>query len=353
MLIDRICADFALRTPVQQEMAKHLAGSSGEVHIYSPNGELEARWDRWASTDAGISFRYDTRDEKLTIRGSPGLVCGNGDAVMGENESFALDVDASLHQLVGHVLYDGLNLDLTMPTEHWRVTTIDVTRNYFAGDERTARDILLNLSGQWFGHQTKNVEKHTTYWGGRGSLVRLKIYAKGQRLRSKDRTIGAYSKRKLALADSLLRFEAMVTRHWLARNGVPSADHLRWLHEEKFRPMRHAARESEAYTDVERRIRASYPDSRTQTTLLTFWQLAVAYGAALTKHRMGEATFYRNRKKLRDIGIDIDGEIGREITPRQARVLVPVDTWEELEAVATAWENGTLQPGPSGDAGPN
>lgn len=339
MLIDRVRASTSLWKPEHAALARTLEGCSGMVIYIDQNGDLTNAFDRWGSTDEGIGFQYDRHRARLTVDGSPALLVGSKDAVMGSSAAAVLDVDQCV-AAVTSTICDRLQLDKPIAPSDWNCTAIDVTQNLFCGNRDTAQDIILSLSAHRFSYQSMAVRRTWVTWGGRGAMFRPKIYMKGPAVRRRRQ----HSAKIQGLLDPVLRFELQLAAPYLSKYGLPSAATCKALHLEKFSAMKTHAQRSLEYESAVEAIRAEY--GRLQASgLIAFYRCVKAEGYALARHRTGDANFYRKLAQLRAIGIDLKGEAGyadfQEEKP--ARLLVPVDTWEELEAVTDAYERGVLQ----------
>lgn len=153
-----------------------------------------------------------------------------------------------------------------------------------------------------------------------GTSTTLKIYWKGPEFKKHDRirlqklsNMNSKIKRLQRVANKILRIECSIKKEKLKRDlgiiplvGEVSLEYIKFVYNQN---LRRVVKESEVnmeivrtYREIEQRLSLHYTKRQTNT-LLNFWCRLSAIGEEQIREEISKATFYRNTKLLKMVGI--------------------------------------------------
>ena len=308
-------------------------------------------FDRHRPSDTGqIRARYYPLSEQLVVEGSPAYLVegptgpeGHGDGVFGQGASAAADVVACGELVLADFrLADVPLLDL-LPLEAWRITGADVTLNFDCGSLAGVTAVLAGLKQTTVYGRLPHVERHSVYYSPTSKRMTLKAYAKGQRLRQRQKQgayLREYSDDELVLADRLLRLELELRREWWGSIADPwcvTAAMLMAVHQERFAPVLARVRELMNENEAKARIAGSTWTPERQAQGLLWLELVLAHGYVEARRRApgaDKSAFHRWMRRFESLGIPVrtmpppglmpEAEDAAEVDPELVR------SWDEL-----------------------
>jgi II/X family phage/plasmid replication protein len=364
MLIDWITARLPIESiPSNQwDMLRKL---NDRVMRYCPRtGDVRwesCAWDSVRSDSHQIAIKVGS--DAFWIQGSPGRVCGSGDAVFGDGVCSALDLQGCLLTMIRFV---GTQTGVLLAPDcrQWIISRIDVTGNLLLGDLSEVRDALRILRGCEGGrYRVSQQAGDTVYWSHRSRLRSGKAYAKGPHITYMLRQRGysgiEYAGSDQVLADRLLRLELRLGSQWLReRLGKTrvdlnedesqwdqkivdkswldlTADDLRKEWKEYFERMIGSG-EMKQDSDVKEQVIVSAKTEGRGRAAYGCWLMIQAEGWERAREAYARSTWYDHLKVLRAAGLgDADISAG-VVVPIRRRIIEcqVVDTWEELRRAA-------------------
>ena len=297
-----------------------------------------AAWDTIRSDSHQISI--SATSTQLRIQGSPARVLGYGDAVFG----FGSAGRDPYHCASAMIAFVARLLNFS-PLPHprlWSCSRIDVTCNYClssAADVRVALSELRSVEGGRY--RVSQQAGDTVYWSHTSTHKSGKAYAKGPHLRylvNKHSYSGFnYSDSDLLLADSLLRLELTLRRHFFKQSSTPWYS-LHWsdlfaLFESFFLRMVGDVEVTDM-TFYDRLLTVAPTPGQGKAAFCT-WSIVQSRGWQWARENIPQSTWYRHLAIFRLAGLgDADISAGRVVSLRRRIVMTPVASWDELRRAA-------------------
>lgn len=367
MLIDWLTLKIDFDVVLQhcgQEALDYIRGLNDVVTRHNrQTGEIKYE------TIAHDSIRSDTHTlnwragSELVLFGSPARCWKNGCNVFGSSNSLqcARLMVSLFRQSTGINLPDPALSDLKGKS-FYRLTRMDITRNFFCGslaNARTVQKYFLSCDG---GRYKVNAQAGDTCYWNRGSRRRSgKTYLKGPHVRHwlrKNRVpsvygpksfgLTGYTEKQLDLLDTIARAELQLgSQFWFDYNDtgldwrkIAPEELMNW-HDQFFGKMLgdnrvQAADMADKLIDKIRAGAVSLGHKETQgdRAHATF-RMIQAMGYEHAKEIIAKSTWYRHLTILRASGLgDIDITSGRIVPIRRSIDLVPVSSWSDLRNAA-------------------
>lgn len=301
---------------------------SGEVVWRSPKAEHKR------SDDAAITVSVGS---VIRITGCVALASG-----LANNVFCSLDFRSSCEQML-RAAASFIPFPLP-PINCWRVTRVDVTRNFLLKSRGEVAQVLEYLRSYRGGRQVVKCYSSTVTWGQGSSYISGKAYAKGDHLvyLSKKRELGLSSS-DIELCHRLLRVEMQIGRHKLGRlrsMGVPLTDELFGkLYDEWFKA-KVGGCEVTDMSERESILKAAsdlgYSKGRGMAAVAC-WAQVKAIGLETTRDSMPVRTWQRHIRVLRVAGIGWGDLAAGKIVPfrfRTVKVVDEVTNWGDLRRAA-------------------
>ena len=229
------------------------------------------------------------------------------------------------------------------PKRHWTgavITRVDFTKNFFTGSKSDASAFMRWLQSQQASRLKVGVyaDGETVDFGRGSRYIYQKVYTKSNELRAHNKSGSLYVEKLAAYCDSvgLVRYEVEYKSMILARLGC------RYLASFK---------EEILFQDYDERCKALFFRDTLEVDEMTelpqkllgvyrVWQ------AGDDLSRIPRRSFYRYRKQLKDIGVDIAVKSNIRPFPEKVRVIrlgaaLPPD-WYELAKPFVEVRNGTF-----------
>lgn len=310
--------------------------TQGRIMHLNPDGTI--KWD----IPAHESIRSDSH--QITVRlGSDLSIKGSPARVMGKDNVFGSGDIVECAQAV--LAFVSQNRNVVLPEhQHWRVTRVDVTRNYDLGDLATVKQALHELEITEGGRYQKQTHATTVYWSPRSSVRSGKVYAKGPHMLEQQRTGKAsFTEDELRQAQGLLRLELQLkNQFWREHAEKPWYQYTEkdfdCIHEEYFNPLVGSIEVVEMDNIQQQCVEAAKQLSMSEgrgKAAYTFWLLIRELGFEQARSLTAKATYYRHLQVLRKAGFGYADFQARNVTRLRRKPIIlgePVRSWEELHA---------------------
>lgn len=237
--------------------------------------------------------------------------------------------------------------------DEWKITRIDVTRNYDMGSLDTVFQAIEALKVCRAGRQESSPYAHGVMWGKGSKYYNGKAYAKGPDLKRNVKRLRAFcSEVELALSERILRLEYSIRRQRMDEISDAGAKWWNlseeWLIEEhtKYFDKFLSSLEVTEVDDIFKQIMACVGDGPDK--IKTNAQAQQAYDCYLRCKQFGRhkaqamyksTTWYRHLQNLRLAGIKpADLQLNNVVTLKARRLILdqPVGCWADIKTAIGA-----------------
>ena len=311
-----------------------LESKQNMLLMVSPTGELI--WRAPVRKD----IRSDTHS--ITVRLCSALdIYGSPARCMGEDSNNVFGSFDLMECFRGVLKFVSTQLDCALPwdPELWQLRRLDITGNYDLGHLDTVKQALNYLRHTQGGRYQIKTNAETVYWSYKSKLRAGKAYAKGPHMAYMiKRGKAELTQEKLEMVQRLLRLELTLgSQFWRRDAGKPwfefTNDELLAVYTKYFSQFIGDIEVSEV-TDVLDKLIGIAPTPGQAKAAYKTWSLIQTHGEEATKALTNQATWYRHKALLKQVGISwADMHEGR-IVPFRRRTIVlgdPVTSWEDLE----------------------
>lgn len=328
---------------MDSEMHRYATSLSDRIErISTKTGE------RMWSSPVHENIRSDTH--QITVKfGSRIEICGSPARVHHCNNVFgSLDIQFCALSMINFVCLHNPELDLPRNLKLWKVSKIDVTRNYDFGSEAQCQQVTDYFKAMDYGRLKKVTYDTSVVFGHKSTWHRLKIYMKGiQCLKLIREKSAHFTPDEIAKAKKLVRLEYSICRALIAelleaglRWYELTPDMLLEMHTQAFDPLISDL----MVTDMDNildKLMANVGAAENQ--IPTQGQAVAAYDFYLRCRTIGfqqcresytRPTFARHLKNLGTIGIKaIDLQPSNVIPFRRKPILLgaAVSSWDEIK----------------------
>lgn len=342
---------ITISTPVESfpvEYWEILLSQNDRISRFNPQtGDVRyeiAAWDSIRS-DSHVISACVSAAMGVRVQGSPARIIADGDNVFSSGASAAEDLTGCVERMISFYL-GKLGIPFRPPLAAWKVTRVDVTRNFKLDSLAEVRQGLTWLRNAEGGrYRVSQQAGDTVYWNHTSQYKKAKAYAKGPQLvrqsREKDYRGREYSQGEITLASHLLRLElTLFRRHWEKnlhvldwREITPELLNVEW-HKYFDSLIGQTVMNDE---QLKNNIFAVAKTPGQGKAAYLMWFSIKSMGWELAKENQTTSTWYRNLGILKAAGLKVTDIGNGKIIPFRVQKLVTglqVNSWAELRKAA-------------------
>lgn len=341
-MIDWLTAYVSIEAFTEEDREELRLQSDRIMRFCPRTGDMKYEtfaWDSVRSDSHSVVCRVT--GSYLWVQGSPARVIGDGDTVFSSGASKAEDVAGCLDRMLSF-LYTHLPVKGRPALDIWRVTRLDITRNFLLDSLAEVRQMLIYLRSAEGGRlRVNNPDGDTCYWNKNSRYKKAKAYAKGPHLRylMKNREYKGllYNDETLYLVDRLLRLEQTLfvreweknlnLKHW--RELTPEILSREW-HKQFDQFIGQTIMNDE---ELRGRIEAVAKTPGQAKAAFNCWWIIKSMGYEMARENHTKSTWYRNLATLKRAGLKVTDLGNGKVIPFRVQKVVSgqqINSWSEL-----------------------
>ena len=310
--------------------------AAGELHWRAhPREEIRSGWHR---------LGWHLNERRLELSGSPARL-QHPNNVFGDRDPHrcALDMIGFFNRHTGISLPEQVAL--------WNCTRLDVTVNHLLGSEADVLEALRCMMGVSGGHLRAETRSGSVYWNAGSQLRSGKAYQKGPHLEYQIRKGEAWAPpEQVVLCNRMLRLElSLRSQFWRERARLAwhewTAQGIEAEHQRYFAPMMDALKVVDTSDLLQSLRRVSSKGAA--TAAYGTWLAIRTDGLDRVRGRMSDATFYRHKHLLFEVGMTWGDLQASNLVPLRRRSIEigqPVHSWAELREAASMTPREVIHP---------